>query len=75
MKVKFLKNLKSTLDNCIGDLDEARSLFVSKPEKDFTRSRKISFTDTIRMLINLQSKSMPNEILDFFDHSFFSPLW
>lgn len=36
----FLSNLKSTLDNCITELDEIHSMFCRNPESDFTRNRK-----------------------------------
>ncbi len=35
----FLSNLKSTLDNCITELDEIHSMFCRNPESDFTRNR------------------------------------
>ncbi len=38
----FLSNLKSTLDNCITELDEIHSMFCHNPESDFTRNRKLS---------------------------------
>ena len=38
----FLSNLKSTLDNCITELDEIPSMFCRNPESDFTRNRKLS---------------------------------
>lgn len=69
MNGKFLKTLRKTLENCIDELDAIHSLFVHNPETDFTRNRKISFSDTCWFLIGLQGKSMPNEVLDFFDHS------
>ena len=31
----FLSNLKSTLDNCITELDEIHSMFCRNPESDF----------------------------------------
>ena len=37
----FLSNLKSTLDNCITELDEIHSMFCRNPESDFTRNRKL----------------------------------
>lgn len=45
----FLSNLKSTLDNCITELDEIHSMFCRNPESDFTRNRKLSFREYIRL--------------------------
>lgn len=73
MQGKFLKTMHSTLSNCINELDSIHSLFVKRPDSDFTRNRKISFADTCRFLIGMQGKSMPNEVLDFFDHSVSAP--
>lgn len=69
----FLSKLKQTLDNCISELDAVHSMFCIHPETDFTRNRKISFQDYIRFMIQMQSKSVSNEVLDFFEHSLSSP--
>ena len=37
----FLSNLKSTLDNCITELDEIHSMFCRNPESDFKLDKKI----------------------------------
>lgn len=69
----FLKQLKNSLDNCICEVDQIHSLFCKNPDSDFTRTRKISFQDHIKLMIQMQSKSVSNEILDFFDHSVTAP--
>lgn len=68
-----LSNLKTTLDNCIAELDEIHCMFCKNPESDFTRNRKISFHDYIQLMLQMQSKSVSNEILDFFEHSISAP--
>ena len=73
MSDTFMRNLKETLDGCISELDAIHQLFCRNPETDFTRNRKITFKDTIRFLIELQSKSLPNEIIDYFGHTTDSP--
>ena len=73
MQDHFLKTLRTTLSNCISELDSIHDLFVRHPGRDFSRNRKISFPDTCWFLIGLQGKSMPNEILDFFQHSISAP--
>ena len=69
----FLSNLKSTLDNCIAELEEIHSMFCQNPESDFTRNRKLSLRDYINFMIQMQSKSVSNEILDFYEHSLSAP--
>lgn len=73
MSDTFMFTLKERLDSCITELDSIHHLFCQNPEKDFTRDRKISFQDTIRFMIELQSKSLPNEVIDFFGHDPSSP--
>ena len=69
MAHNFLSDLKKTLDNCIAELDEIHFMFCKNLESDFTRNRRISFRDYIQLLIQMQSKSVSNEILDFYEHS------
>ena len=59
----FLSNFKSTLDNCITELDEIHSMFCRNLESDFTRNRKLSFRDYIQFMLQMQSKSVSNEIM------------
>lgn len=73
MSDQFLKTLRTTLSTCITELDSIHDLFIKNLGHDFTRNWKISFADICWFLIRLQSKSMPNEILDFFDHSVLAP--
>ena len=42
--------------------------YVKRPGKDFSRSRKISFFDTLRFLLSLGAKSLDKELLDFFSY-------
>lgn len=69
----FLRDLKLTLDNCIAELDSIHSLFCKNPETDFTRDRKISFSDVCHFMVELQSKSLPNEVMDYFGHTLAAP--
>ena len=73
MAQNFLSDLKLTLDYCIADLDEIHFMFCQNPEADFTRNRKLSFHDYIQLMLQMQSKSVSNEILDFFEHSLSAP--
>ena len=69
----FLYDLKKTLDNCISELDSIHHLFCNNPQSDFTRNRKITFSDTCRFMIEFESKSLPNEVMDFFGHTLAAP--
>lgn len=69
----FLSDFKATLDNCIAELEEIHFMFCKNPESDFTRNRKLSFHDYIQLMLQMQSKSVSNEILDFYEHSLSAP--
>lgn len=43
MTQNFLADLKTTLENCIAELDELHFMFCQNPEADFTGNRKLSF--------------------------------
>ena len=44
MTQNFLADLKTTLENCIAELDEIHFMFCQNPEADFTRNRKASMS-------------------------------
>lgn len=69
----FLSDLKTTLDSCIAELDEIHFMFCQNPATDFTRNRKLSFHDYIQLMLQMQSRSVSNEILDFYGHSLSAP--
>ena len=46
----FLSDLKTTLDNCIAELEEIHFMFCKNPESDFTRNRKLSFRDFFQFM-------------------------
>ena len=64
----ILGKTKAYLDESISDLDAVRDLYIKHPGVDFTRTRKISFTDVFKCMINWQGKSTGNEIMDHFGH-------
>lgn len=69
----FLSELKTALNECIDELDEIHFMFCKNPESDFTRNRKLSFRNYIQLMLQMQSKSVSNEILDFYEHSLQAP--
>ena len=69
----FLHHLKCSFDKCVTDLDTIRYLYCRNPGIDFSRNRKISFRDYVLAMIQMQSKSLPNEVLDYFGHTVDAP--
>lgn len=73
MNDTFLLTLKQKLESCISDLFEIRSLFSKNPGKDFSRDRKITFSDLVKILLQLESKSLSNELMEYFEHDLSGP--
>ena len=69
MNDSFMLILKQKLDQCIEKFSSERHLYCRNPKSDFTRTRKISFSDVVHFLIEMQSKSLPNEVMEYFGHS------
>ena len=61
--------LKKKLFSIISEMQTAAHLFVKHPEKDFSRNRKISFSDTIHFLLSMKGNTLRKEWLDFCDFS------
>lgn len=65
----FPTNVKEKLNSIISDMAERHWLFSSNPRHDFMRQDlgKLSFYDTMRMIIGLGKGSTNDEIMDYFD--------
>lgn len=59
--------LKKTLLSIISDMQSAAHLFVKQPGVDFSRNRKLSFSDTIRFLLSMNGNAVRKEWLQFWD--------
>lgn len=68
MNDTYLDTLKQVLDSCIADLGSCHDLFCLHPGIDFSRDRKVTIPILCNSLIQLQGKSLPCEILDFWGH-------
>ena len=67
--MQFSKFVKAKLNSIIDEMSSDLSSFVYHPEKDFTRMRKISFSDLLKCIINLESKNINQELLRYFNFS------
>ena len=53
--------LKQNLLSIISDMQSASHLFVKQPGKDFSRKRKVSFSDTVQFLLTMnENRSVGN---------------
>ena len=62
-------NVKGKLNSIISDMSDRHWLFTNNPGHDFTRQHlgKLSFYDTMRMIIGMGKGSTNDEIMDYFD--------
>lgn len=62
-----LTDAKTVLDSIIEDFSSNRRAYVKNPEKDFTRDRKLTFENTIRLILSMKGGSLSKELYEFFD--------
>lgn len=67
--MNIFSSVKSLLLKHIQSMEENKKEFVKDPLRDFTRKRKISFADTILLLISMECGSIRSELLKFFDYN------
>lgn len=70
MKPKQLKNL---LMSKIHNVANNSNLYCMNPKKDFTRKRKLTMEKLIVGIIGMESGSLTNELIDFFNASADTP--
>ena len=63
MKPKYVKKL---LSSAIAEVASTPEDYCVNPNCDFTRTRKISLQKLISGIINMECKSLPNELIDMF---------
>lgn len=65
--------LKRQLFNIIDDMARIRIPFVNNPEKDFTRDRKLSFSNLIKFLLSFGGANLTKELLEYFSFDELTP--
>ena len=58
--------IKGKLTNLIKEQSASPWLFLKTPTKDFTRNRKISFSDTLSLLLSMEGRSTTHELLCYY---------
>lgn len=61
-KHKVFKQLNTVINNCVKNID----YFVYRPQKDFTRNRKLNSQAFIRTTLNMKGNSLSKELMDAF---------
>lgn len=60
-------SIKKTLLKCIDNLSATPELYAKNPKKDFTRNRKLPFSQVVKIFLSMSGKSIRGELIDFFD--------
>ena len=65
----YPSNVKQKLNSIIADMSEHHWLFSNNPGHDFMRQNqgKLSFSDTMRLIIGMGKGTTNDEIMNYFD--------
>ena len=65
----YPEKVKQQLNAIMADMSELYWLFANNPGHDFTRQNlgKLSFEDTIRLILSMGKGSVSDELIDFFE--------
>lgn len=67
--MNIFTSVKNLLLKHIQTMEENRKDYVKDPRRDFTRKRKLSFSDTMMTMISMECGSIRSELLKYFDYS------
>lgn len=62
----YAELIKNKLENVLDNIEKDYQLFVKNPEKDFSRKRKLSFKEVLKMILSLEGNSLNHELLKYF---------
>ena len=62
------KQAKRLLSSAISDVARTPESYCVDPKRDFTRTRKITMKTILEGTINMEGKSLPNELTDMFNN-------
>lgn len=60
--------IKEKLENILTDMQQYSWLYVNNPEKDFTRNRKLTFKETLKILLSMGGNSLNIELMKYFSY-------
>lgn len=61
-KLSFEEKTRRNLDNAIANIASRRADYVHNPNSDFTRDRKLSMADTMRLVLSMDGGSLAKEL-------------
>lgn len=65
---RYAAELRNELWTMVDKMNEFRWLFVKDPTRDFTRRYKLPLDRMLKIMIQLQAKSLPHELGDYFSY-------
>ena len=72
LHINNAKRIKDSLDICIDKISESKQLYCVNPDRDFTRNKKLPFSEVLKTILCFTSKSLNSEMIEFFD---FNRVW
>ena len=69
----IIQSIRSHLLKSIHTVASLKDMYVPSPKQDFTRKRKLSFVDMIRLILNMESGTLGKELRHYFSFSLEMP--
>ena len=66
--MNYTSKVKNILNSCIEEISQCKEKYLVNPEKDFSRTKKLSFESTIKSLIAMGGQTLSKEIMDIWDY-------
>jgi hypothetical protein len=64
----YAQFVKQKLMSIIADMTRTKEYFARDPNKDFTRQRKLSFHEMIRIILSMGRGNLNRELLEYFNY-------
>lgn len=71
--MKFATKVKQNLCELIRHISDNKKDYVRNPQTDFVRNRKLSLEKITRILLSMSGQSTQDELLNFYDHTEYTP--
>lgn len=62
----YAQFVKNNLENIIDELEMKSESYLENPEKNFTRNRKLTFKEVVKIILSTGGKTLNNELLEYF---------
>lgn len=62
----YAELIKNKLENVLDNIEKDYQLYVKNSKKDFSRKRKLSFKEVLKMILSLEGNRLNRELLKYF---------